>query len=368
MSERYNRQTILDGFGEGGQQRLSQAKVLVIGAGGLGCPALQYLVAAGIGHVGIADDDTIALSNLHRQILYSTEDVGELKADVAGRKLKAMNPEISIATHPFRIRRDNILELLKKYDIILDGTDNFESRYLINDACALLAKPLVFAAVSGYEGQLAIFNAGPKEQRTNYRDIFPIPPLPGEIPNCAESGVLGVLPGILGTMAASETIKLISGIGEALLNQLLHYNLLNQAQYIISLSPNSDYEMPATEKDFLNQNNDSSSCELPQDYLEIDAQQLNAMQGNSSVLLIDVRENYEMPALDDGVFSKIPMSGFADFLDSNVEAENIVLICQHGIRSVAAAEALQQKYGATKKIYSLKGGIVKWRNQLNGIL
>ena len=176
-TERYDRQIILEGFGEEAQSLLSTARVLVVGAGGLGCPILQYLVAAGIGHIGIADNDTIALSNLQRQILFSTADVGKLKTVVAAERLQEMNPEIESKPHTLRLQKSNILDLLKMYDLIIDGTDNFDSRYLINDACTLLKKPLIFAAVSGYEGQLAIFNVQDDQGKaTNYRDIFPIPP------------------------------------------------------------------------------------------------------------------------------------------------------------------------------------------------
>lgn len=368
MSERYHRQIILKGFGEEGQKHLSAAKVLVIGAGGLGCPALQYLAAAGVGHLGIIDNDTISLSNLHRQILYTVDEIGQLKARVAATKLGAMNPEIAISVYTHRLERNNILSLLKQYDYVVDGTDNFDSRYLINDACQLLDKPLIFAAVSSFEGQLAIFNAGPRDSQTNYRDLFPISPKVGEIPNCAEGGVLGALPGILGTMAAAEVIKLICGLGNPLINQLLHYDLLSQTQYVIELSPAKGYEMPETESTFLNVIDDLLSCDVISEYTEIDAAKLNEIQQEGSSLFIDVRESYEFPALDDSIFRNVPMSEFDTFINSTIEADSIVLICQHGIRSISAAEALYEKYGSSKKLYSLKGGIARWGNQLNGII
>ncbi|RZJ99252.1 MAG: HesA/MoeB/ThiF family protein, partial [Flavobacterium sp.] len=211
--ERYERQLILKGFGLEAQQKLSKAKVLVVGAGGLGCPALQYLTAAGVGMIGVVDHDTISLNNLHRQILYSNDEIGKLKSEVASTKLRDLNPEIIIHAFPFRLVKNNIIQLLSNYDFILDCTDNFVSRYLINDACILLRKPLVFAAISGYEGQIAIFNVADEAgNSTNYRDLFPIPPNPEEVPNCAESGVLGALSGIIGTMQAAEAIKLITGL------------------------------------------------------------------------------------------------------------------------------------------------------------
>ncbi|MGM9478995.1 ThiF family adenylyltransferase [Pedobacter sp. GSP4] len=361
-AERYNRQIILKGFGEEAQQQLLRAKVLVIGAGGLGCPALQYLAAAGIGHLGIVDDDTVSLSNLHRQILFTTADIGKLKTEVAAKRLQEMNTQIGIVRHPIRLQKGNILDILSRYDYILDGTDNFESRYLINDACALLNKPLIFAAVSGFEGQLAVFNTPDHlVPSTNYRDLFPIPPEKGEIPNCAENGVIGVLPGILGTMAAAETIKLITKIGQPLTNKILNYNLLTQEQYIINISQANNYTMPKTVDEFLNMEY-QDTCELPQGYIEIDAAALIKLQQTESTLLIDVRERHEVPILDKQVFTQVPMSEFGAFITKEITQKHVVLICQHGIRSVAAAEALQEKYGASKKIYSLKGGIVKWRD------
>ncbi|MFC3559215.1 ThiF family adenylyltransferase [Pedobacter jamesrossensis] len=357
--ERYQRQIILAGFGEEAQQRLNRAKVLVIGAGGLGCPALQYLVAAGVGSIGIADHDIVELSNLQRQVLYGLADLGELKVNAAAKQLQHMNPEVELVLHPTAINKKNILQTLKNYDIIFDGTDNFESRYLINDACVLLKKPLVFAAVSGFEGQLAVFNVLDKKGIiTNYRDLFPIQPEAKEIPNCAENGIIGVIPGIIGTMAAGEIIKLITGIGETLSNKLLHYNMLNQGQYQINISPSSAYkpiksEIDLMKKDYKIHNNG---------YLEIDVEEMTKLSEHDSTLIVDVRERHEFPKLNTNIYKQAPMSEFDDFIQSNISQRTIILLCQHGIRSIAAAELLHQKYGESKKIYSLKGGISKWRN------
>jgi len=358
--ERYHRQIILEGFGPIAQQKLAKAKVLVVGAGGLGCPALQYLAAAGIGLIGIIDNDTVALSNLHRQILYTSDDLGQLKVVVAKQRLQLMNPGIEVVIHPLRLNAQNILQILESYDVILDGTDNFDTRYLINDACALLKKPLVFAAVSGFEGQLSIFNVTDDQGiRTNYRDLFPVPPLPGEVPNCADNGVLGVLPGIIGTMAASETIKFISNTGKPLINKLLHYNLLNNQQYELKISPARDYELPQTEAELLNKHTGSLNT-TEETYSEITGTDLQRMQEEPSTILIDVRERHEQPGLNTTVFRQTPMSEFRQFMETDIEENNIIVICQHGIRSAAAAKELSRKYGNTKNIFSLKGGIVKW--------
>ncbi|RZK15665.1 MAG: molybdopterin biosynthesis protein [Pedobacter sp.] len=357
--ERYQRQIILSGFGTESQLRLAEAKILVIGAGGLGCPVLQYLVAAGVGHIGIVDHDVVELSNLQRQVLFGLEDIGFLKVEVAAKRLKQMNPETKLSLHPISVDRKNVIEMISGYDIVFDGTDNFESRYLINDACTILKKPLVFAAVSGFEGQIAIFNI-PDElgASTNYRDLFPVQPNAGEIPNCAENGVLGVLPGVIGTMAAGEIIKLIAGIGKPLINKLLHYNLLDQQQYEINISPSNEYDRQKIEADLMNRDIEN----LVQSYTEIDAENMMALSKKDSTLLIDVRERHEFPKLNPATYTQVPMSEFDAFASADIKENNIILLCQHGIRSVAAAEKLHQKYGNTKKIYSLKGGISKWRN------
>ena len=222
--ERYQRQILLKEFGIDAQQKLLQAKVLVIGAGGLGCPALQYLVAAGIGTIGIVDDDIVSLNNLHRQVLYTVNDIGLSKAEVAAEKLKALNDEINIISYNERLTNKNALALLMNMILLVDGTDNFSSRYMINDACVLLNKPLVYGAISKFEGQVAVFNIKDEIQirAINYRDLFPTPPKDDEVLNCAEAGVLGVLPGIIGTMQANETIKLITGIGKPLINTIAY--------------------------------------------------------------------------------------------------------------------------------------------------
>lgn len=349
---RYERQLILDGFGENAQSKLAKAKVLVIGAGGLGCPALQYLAAAGVGYLGLVDHDTIELSNLHRQILYTSADIGKQKASVAAGRLREMNPEIKIVCHATRIEKNNILQIFNAYDYVLDGSDNFGTRYLVNDACAQLKKPLIFVAVSGYEGQLAIFNVlDLNGTRTNYRDLFPIPPSPGEIPNCEENGVLGVLPGIIGSMAAAEAIKLITGIGKPLIGKLLHYNLLTNQQYEIKVLPGLGYTF-------------EDLAQHTATFTEIGIEALNLLRQQPSTLLIDVREVNEVPKLDPKVFTQVPMSSFDAYLQTEIQQNNIVLICQHGIRSVHAAEVLTEKYENTKNIYSLKGGIAKWHNYL----
>lgn len=218
---RYNRHIILDQVGEEGQRKLKKAKVLVVGAGGLGCPALQYLTAAGVGTLGIVDFDEVELSNLHRQILFNLHDVGENKAKCAADKLQLLNPEITIKAYPVKLEQDNALEIINDYDLVLDGSDNFATRYLVNDISSQLGIPMVYGAIYKFEGQVSVFNY---QDGTSYRDLFP--ENNATAPKCAEVGVLGVLPGVIGSYQATEAIKIILGIGEVLSGTLLQLNLL----------------------------------------------------------------------------------------------------------------------------------------------
>jgi molybdopterin/thiamine biosynthesis adenylyltransferase len=214
--KRYDRHIILPEIGIEGQQKLMQASVLVIGAGGLGCPLLQYLVAAGVGTIGIVDDDTIDESNLQRQILYNIHDIGKAKVSVAIEKLSAQNPFCKFNSHQQRLAADNALEIIANYDIVVDGSDNFPTRYLVNDACVMLDKTLVFGSVFKFEGQVAVFNYNGS---ATYRCLYPDPPASEDVPNCSDIGVLGVLPGLTGLMQATEVINIITGLGEVLSNR-----------------------------------------------------------------------------------------------------------------------------------------------------
>ena len=362
--ERYQRQIILKEFGEAGQQKLLQSKVLVIGAGGLGCPALQYLAAAGVGTIGIVDDDVVAISNLHRQPLYSTFDIGYSKAAIAKSHLSKLNPDIQLIAYNERLTTQNALGILKKFDIIIDGTDNFASRYMINDACVLLDKILVYGAVSQFEGQVAVFNHKNKNGDTpvNYRDLFPTPPKEGEVLNCAEAGVLGVVPGIIGTMQANETIKLITGIGKPLIDSVLTYNALNNRMYEISLSANTPTQslIPNTKAAFEAMNYEWL-CSSGNTRFEIDLATFHQLQNNPNVKIIDVRELNEQPLPTGFDFIKIPLSLLKEQIAS-IENETVILFCQSGKRSLQAAEWLFDTFGESKKIYNLKGGILNWIN------
>ena len=359
LYERYHRQIILPEFGEEGQQKLFFAKVLVIGAGGLGCPALQYLTAAGIGTIGIVDDDTVALNNLHRQVLYSVNDIGSSKAERTAKILEGLNPEIKIIAYSERLNNQNALMLFDEYDIVIDGTDNFSTRYMINDACVLLNKPLVYGAISQFEGQVSVFR-NKNEEDVNYRDIFPDPPKDGEVLNCAEAGVLGVLPGIIGTMMANETIKLITGIGEPLIDQLFTYNALNNQVYQLNLSSRKETRslIPKDEKEFLKIDYEWL-CASPVQEAEIDTVTFNRLI-KGDVDVVDVREPHEIPTVNEFLHIRIPLAQLADNV-SLIKSNTIITFCQSGKRSLQAAKILSGIFGDTKKVYSLRGGIVQWK-------
>ena len=223
---RYQRQITLPELGEAGQRKLGNGSVLIVGAGGLGSPAAIYLAAAGVGRIGLVDFDRVDITNLHRQILYGTSDVGRPKLEAARERLNDLNPEVQIETHEARLSSENALEIVPRYDVIVDGTDNFATRYLVNDACKILGKPNVYGSIFRFDGQASVFAT---EEGPCYRCLYPEPPPPGMVPSCAEGGVLGVLPGVVGAIQAIEAIKLITGIGEPLIGRILAYDALEQS-------------------------------------------------------------------------------------------------------------------------------------------
>ena len=366
LYQRYQRQIILKEFGTAAQLKLQQSRVLVIGAGGLGCPVLQYLTAAGIGTIGIADEDVVALTNLHRQVLYTMNDIGLSKAEVAAKKLSELNDEISFHVYNTRLTNKNALDIIAGYNIIVDGTDNFASRYMINDACVLLDKPLVYGAISKFEGQVAVFNIkiNEEEPAVNYRDVFPEPPKDDEILNCAEAGVLGVLPGITGTMMSNEAIKLITGIGTPLINTMLTYNALDNSLYQFKLSPDKEAQnlIPEDETAFVNMNYEWLCSSETNKYFEIDVMQFDDFINDSNTLIIDVREKDEQPEVDEFDHLQIPLPELINN-QSLIDNSRIILFCQSGTRSLKAAKLLDEFFNHSKKIYSLKKGISEWKKK-----
>jgi molybdopterin/thiamine biosynthesis adenylyltransferase/rhodanese-related sulfurtransferase len=356
---RYNQQMILRGFGEPAQQKLKHARVFVAGAGGLGCAALQYLAAAGIGTIGIADDDVVQVGNLHRQVLYTMQDVGALKADIAASWLMKMNPETEIHVYPVRLNSGNIADIIADYDVILDGTDNRETKYLINDACVSAGKPLVFAAISQYEGQLAIFNYPPGSPgAANYRDFFPEDS--SIEPSCEETGVLGVLPGIIGCMQCNETIKLITGTGKPLVNRLLVYNALTNQVNEFFITPerrNTENMMPDKPESKIT--GYETGIHGSTESLEIRPAEFSQLINRENITVVDVRENGHRLSPADFQHIHIPFSELQVNLPL-ISGDTIITFCERGILSLHAAKMLRDAFGSDKKIFSLQKGINFW--------
>jgi molybdopterin/thiamine biosynthesis adenylyltransferase/rhodanese-related sulfurtransferase len=362
---RYERQMLLKELGGEGQSKLLATKVLVIGAGGLGCPALQYLVAAGVGYIGIVDGDIIQISNLHRQTLYDTTDVGKMKAIVAKEKLLLQNPSCIITSYTDYLTAKNAWDIIDVFDIILDGSDNFSTRYLVNDICRLQKKPLVYGAIYKYEGQLAVFNMADHQTgySSNYRDLFPDPPLPGTVPNCNTAGVLGVLPGIIGTMQAAEVIKIITGIGKPLTNTLFSYNLLNNQSMDIEITPSQKEAgvFPASRKE-IESYDYNISCDMPieQDAIEINVEAFEKLIADPHMQVVDVREWNEEPVITAFAHVQIPLSELLNTEEKSIGSK-VIFVCQSGIRSKQAVQwANKQAY--IEQAYSLKGGLINWQN------
>ncbi|MBA4259756.1 MAG: molybdopterin biosynthesis protein [Chitinophaga sp.] len=366
MNDRYSRQIILPGFGTAAQEKLGQAKVLIVGMGGLGCPVLQYLVGVGVGTIGIMDADRISKSNLHRQLLYDEKDLGQLKVDIAASKAYAQNSLIQVDIYPFEINKENAIQIIGKYDLILDATDNFAAKYLINDVCVWLKKPIVFGAVSGYEGQVTVFNLASKDANPiHYRHLFPVQPAANEIASCEETGVIGVLPGIIGTMQAAEAIKLIIGLGSPLYNRMLTYNFLTARWFEIEM--NANVTVPIIDENFINATNYQIDCAMMEadlediDIAEIDVSQFLDFKKDSSVFILDVRELHEYPVIDFS-HAQIPMSKLKEAIHELPE-QPICVICHQGIRSVYAAQLI--KLHKQVEAYSLKGGLTAYFNKVS---
>ncbi|MCC6690839.1 MAG: molybdopterin-synthase adenylyltransferase MoeB [Bacteroidia bacterium] len=345
--KRYNRHIILSEIGVEGQEKLKQAKVLVIGAGGLGCPVLQYLTAAGLGEIGIVDNDKIDESNLQRQVLYSTDDIGKYKAETAKDKLLRQNPYIKITSYVTYLNQQNALDIISKYNIIVDGTDNFPTRYLVNDACVILNKPFVFGSIFKFEGQVSVFNY---KNGPTYRCLYPSPPAPGEVPNCSEIGVLGILPGMIGTLQANEVIKMITNIGEVLSGKLLAFDALSMNVQIFEFTDNPE------NKKIKGLSNYETVCSIQTN--EITSEELKSkINLKEKFQLIDVREEYEHELKNIGG-ELIPLGNLLDNLSKIQKGIPVIIYCQSGLRSKKAAELLSEK--GYKNIFSLKNGVANF--------
>ena len=342
--KRYARHLILPEIGLEGQQKLNRAKVLVIGAGGLGCPVLLYLTAAGIGTIGVIDFDKVDESNLQRQILYNTEDIGKYKANVAKEKLAKQNSFVNIISHVLQLTSINALEIISQYDIVVDGSDNFATRYLVNDACVILNKILVFGSIYKFDGQASVFNykAGP-----TYRCLYPEPPIDGEMANCAEVGVIGVLPGIVGTLQANEVIKIITEIGDVLSGKLLTFDALTMQFNTFDISLNPEH------KNIYNLIDYDSFCGITK---EISADELKEkIKLKQDFQLIDVREENEYQLKNIGGLL-IPLNTLQNNLHKINKEKEVIVHCASGMRSKKAI-AIFKENGFTN-VYNLKNGLL----------
>lgn len=361
---RYHRHLLLPDFGEAGQSRLLAARVLVVGVGGLGCPAAQYLAAAGVGTLGIVDADRVEISNLQRQILYGPKDVGRHKVEVARERILAINPDVVVEPYAERLRSENALEILGRYDVIVDGSDNFPTRYLLSDACVLLGKPNVHGAIFRFDGQASVFHApsGPC-----YRCLHPEPPGPGEAPSCAEAGVLGVLPGLVALVQATETLKLLCGLGDTLVGRLLHYDALEMRFTEFSLAKDPDCpacgEAPTVTElidyeAFCGAGRAAPGGEM---VTEVTVEELDALRRRGAdLLLVDVREPLEHETARIEGATLVPLGQLEARIAELAEwkSRHVVVHCHFGGRSAKACQLLQQH--GFSRVDNLKGGIDAW--------
>ncbi len=362
--QRYSRHLIMPEVTSEGQSRLKAARVLCIGAGGLGSPAALYLAAAGVGTIGIVDFDDVDLSNLQRQILHGTKDIGRGKLESARDRLHDINPQIELELHECRFSSENAPQLVSRYDVIVDGSDNFPTRYLSNDVCVFARKPNVYGSVFRFEGQTTVFAShlgGPC-----YRCLFPEPPPPDSVPNCAQAGVLGVLPGIIGMLQTIETLKLILGIGEPLIGRLLHFDALKVKFRELNLrrdpqcpvcGENPTIFAPIDYEQFCGVRDDGALPGISPHDLK------RRMDAGERFELIDVREPFEYEIAQIDGAKLIPLGEIAERLDELKREQPIIVHCHSGMRSAQAVRLLQQRGFA--KVYNLEGGIDAWSDQVD---
>ncbi len=371
---RYSRHLIMPEVGMEGQEKLSRARVLLIGAGGLGSPAALYLAAAGVGTLGIVDFDVVDLSNLQRQILHDTEKVGVPKVESAKERIASVNPHVNVEVHKTQVSSQNVMELFGRYDVIVDGTDNFPTRYLTNDASVFLKKPLVYGSIFRFEGQATIFDAA---RGPCYRCLFAEPPPPGLVPSCAEGGVLGILPGVIGVIQATEAVKLIIGKGEPLIGRLLLYDALAMRFREVKIQKDPSCPVCGTNPTVTKLIDYEAFCGLRRGEEDaaagasrwdiepkVVAEKLRARKSDGrSLVLLDVREpqEYEIVRIDGAKL--IPLGTLTTRVNELDTADEIITYCHHGMRSREAAMILD-RFGF-KRVKSLRGGIHLWAEQID---
>jgi molybdopterin/thiamine biosynthesis adenylyltransferase/rhodanese-related sulfurtransferase/molybdopterin converting factor small subunit len=370
---RYSRHLIIPEVGIEGQQKLKAAKVLLVGAGGLGAPLGLYLAAAGVGKIGMVDFDVVDFTNLQRQVIHSTKDVGRKKLDSAADKMKAINPHIEIVKHEVALTSENALDILKDYDMVVDGTDNFPTRYLVNDACVLLRKPNVYGSIFRFEGQATIFAT---EDGPCYRCLYPEPPPPGLVPSCAEGGVLGILPGTVGLIQATEAVKLILGIGEPLIGRLLLYDALAMKFRELKLRKNPECPVCGEHPTITQLIDYHQFCGVPQPSEAAPVQETKVNEGEIDVTelkqkldrgdkfeLIDVREPHEYRICSIPGSKLIPLGEFPQHVGEFDKDADIVIHCKSGMRSAKACGVLRQ--AGFKNVRNVVGGILAWSDKVD---
>ena len=360
---RYSRHLLLPHVGKEGQLKLKDARLLLVGVGGLGAPVGLYLAAAGVGTLGIVDFDTVDVTNLQRQVTFGTEDVGRPKIEAARDRLGELNPSINIIVHDVRLSRSNALEILEAYDIVVDGSDNFATRYLVNDACVLLGKPNVYGSVFRFDGQATVFHSdGPC-----YRCLFAHPPAPGAVPSCEEGGVLGVVPGIIGSIQANEVIKLIVGIGDTLIGRLLLFDALKMIFREIALHKNRDCPICGQHPSITELVDYDEFCgevrSAHSDVPEITVAELKAMNDRAEPpFLIDVREPHEREICHlDGIL--IPLRELPAHMERLDRSRDTVVYCRSGVRSASAVDLLRRS--GFRNVWNLRGGILAWSDEVD---
>ncbi len=377
---RYSRHLIMPEVGMEGQKKLKMAKVLVVGAGGLGSPIAMYLAAAGVGKIGIVDFDVVDLTNLQRQIIHSTSDIGKLKSNSARETINGINPYVEVQTYETQLTSQNALDIIREYDVIIDGTDNFPTRYLINDACVLLGKPNVYGSIFRFDGQVSVFCAkgastsgGDAARGPCYRCLYPVPPPPGLVPSCSEGGVLGVLPGIIGSLQALEAIKLIIGKGDNLVGKLLLFDALKMNFQELKLKNNPDCPVCGKNPTIRQLIDYEDFCGITvrdeprtnqEDEITVEELKKRLDQGED-IFILDVREQqeYQISNLNGHLIPLNELSSRVNELDS---AKEIIVHCKTGNRSSRAVAMLRQM--GFKKLKNLSGGIIAWSERIDAII
>jgi len=361
---RYSRHIAIPEFNLAAQKKLKAAKVLVVGAGGLGSPMLLYLTAAGVGQIGIVDFDVVEDSNLQRQVLFTVDDIGKSKAETAKSRLQKLNPFVKFTVYNNAFTKENALEIIKDYDVVADGSDNFPTRYLVNDACVLAGKINVYASIFRFEGQVSVFNFLNEDgtRGANYRDLFPEPPPPGMVPSCAEGGVLGVLPGIIGSMQASEVIKVITGVGEPLAGRLFLFDAASFTTRVLKVRKNSKTQITEliNYEEFCGIGIENGEDKIK----EVTVQDLKKWQEEGvDFQLIDVRQPYEYEIANLGG-ELIPQNELVQNLDKISTNKKVIVHCRSGKRSADAIRDLQN-LGDFDNLYNLKGGILEYSKEID---